>query len=335
MSQATAGFSGPGTPEVQDALRLGLAWYGAGPEGPAQLSAIINACMAVATGLARHVLVYRTVTEGTGQAGAGRRGIGLGEGPSRQASGYLQWLLPFHAYSAANWVALYAQRHMHEFGTTREQLAQVAINGRRNAARNPKAIYRDPLSLDDYLAARTISTPLCLYDCDVPCDGSTAFVVSRAEHAGDAPSPPVRIEAVGSAIRGRPSWDQWEDFTTMAMRDAAAHLWSRSDLTVGDVDVAQLYDGFSFVTLAWLEALGFCARGEGGPFLQDRLGEGGMALNTAGGQLSAGRLHGFGLLHEACLQLRGAASGRQVPDAKVAVMAAGGGPLAGCLLLTR
>ena len=117
----------------------------------------------------------------------------------------------------------------------------------------------------------------------------------------------MRIEAVGSALRGRPSWDQWEDLTTMAMRDAAAHLWSRSDLTPADVDVAQLYDGFSFVTLAWLEALGFCARGEGGPFL----GRAGrvrcVSAEHRGGQLSAGRLHGFGLLHEACLQLRGAA----------------------------
>jgi acetyl-CoA acetyltransferase len=290
--------------------------------------------MAVATGLARHVLVYRTVNEGSGQAGGRRRGIGLGEGPPREVSGYLQWLLPFHAYSAANWVALYAQRHMHEFGTTREQLAQVALNGRRNAARNPKAVYREPLSLEDYLAARLVSTPLCLFDCDVPCDGSTAVVVSRADRANDAPGA-VRLEAVGSAIRGRPSWDQWEDLTTMALRDAAAHLWSRTELRPADVDVAQLYDGFSFVTLAWLEALGFCGVGEGGPFLLERVAAGDLPLNTAGGQLSAGRLHGFGLLHEACLQLRGEAGERQVAGASTALVAAGGGPLAGALLLTR
>ncbi len=334
MSSGSAGFSGPGTPEVQDALRLNLDWHGAGPEGPAQLGAVISAAMAVAAGLATNVLVYRTVTEGSGQAGGGRRGIGLGEGRPREVSGYLQWLLPFHAYSAANWVALYAQRHMHEFGTTREQLAQVALNGRRNATRNPKAVYREPLSLEDYLAGRPISTPLGLYDCDVPCDGSTAVVVSRAERAKDAPAA-VRLEAVGSAIRGRPSWDQWEDLTTMALRDAAAHLWSRTDLGPGDVDVAQLYDGFSFVTLAWLEALGFCGKGEGGPFLVERVAAGELPLNTAGGQLSAGRLHGFGLLHEACLQLRGGAGERQVPGAATALVAAGGGPLAGALLLTR
>lgn len=334
-----AGFSGPGTPEVQDALRLGLSWHSGGPEGPAQLAPVVNAVTAVAAGLARHVVVYRTVTEASAQAG-GRAGIGLdaaGHG-SRRVSGFLQWSLPFGAYSAANWLALYAARYAHEFGLTREQLAQVALNGRRNAAKNPAAVYRDPLTLEDYLSARMISTPFCLYDCDVPVDGSTAVVVSAAETAADRPQPAVRFAAMGSAIRGRPSWDQWEDITTMACRDAAAHLWSRTELTPADVDLAQLYDGFSFLTVAWLEALGFCGRGEAGAFLGDgsRIAlDGVLPLNTSGGQLSAGRLHGFGHLHEAVVQLRGQAGDRQVPDARVCVVAAGGGPLAGCLLLTR
>jgi acetyl-CoA acetyltransferase len=125
----------------------------------------------------------------------------------------------------------------------------------------------------------------------------------------------------------------------MALRDAAAMLWSRTALGPGDVDVAELYDGFSFITLAWLEALGFCGKGEGGPFLEggQRIArDGQIPLNTNGGQLSAGRLHGYGLLHEACAQLWGEAGDRQVPGGpEVAVAAAGGGPLAGCLLLTR
>jgi acetyl-CoA acetyltransferase len=124
----------------------------------------------------------------------------------------------------------------------------------------------------------------------------------------------------------------------MGSRDAAAHLWSRSELGPGDVDVAELYDGFSFLALAWLEALGFCRPGESGPFVEGgkRIArDGELPLNTDGGQLSAGRLHGFGLLHEACLQLRGEAGERQVPGAEVAVVANGGGPVAGCALLTR
>jgi acetyl-CoA acetyltransferase len=332
------GFAGPGTPEVQDALRLKVGWHGAGLEGPAQLAPVVNACMAVATGLARHVLVYRTVTEATAQGPGRRGGIGLNMGGGGRAHSYMQWLLPFHAYSAANWVALYAQRHMHEFGTTREQLAAIALNGRRNAARNPKAIFREPLTMEDYLSARVITTPLVLFDCDVPCDGATAVVVSRAEHASGAPNGVARVEAVGTAVRGRPMWDQWEDMTTMALRDAAAQLWTRTDLGPADVDVAELYDGFSFITLAWIEALGFCGKGEGGPFIEGgaRIAlDGEVPLNTAGGQLSAGRLHGFGLLHEGVTQLRGAGGERQVRNPEVAVVAVGGGPIAGCMLLTR
>ena len=334
------GFSGPGTPDVQDTLRLNLNWHGAGPEGPAQLAAVISAVNAVASGLARHVLVYRTVTEATAQGKGGRSGIGLDGGgkgglPPRQ-SGFLQWLLPYGGYSAACWLALYAARHFHEFGTTREQLAQIALTGRANAARNPNAIYREPMSLDDYLDARMISTPFCLYDCDVPADGSTAVVVSASD-AVPGRRPPVRFAAMGSALRGRPSWDQWEDITTFACRDAAAQMWSRTDLTPADVDTAQLYDGFSWLTMAWLEAMGFCGKGESGPYIEGgkRIAlDGELPINTSGGQLSAGRLHGFGHLYEAVLQLRGDAADRQVPGAEVCAVAAGGGPIAGCLLLT-
>jgi acetyl-CoA acetyltransferase len=182
-----------------------------------------------------------------------------------------------------------------------------------------------------------ISTPLCLYDCDVPVDGATAVIVSRREPATDLRRP-VHLEAVGCGLRGPFAWDQGDDLTTMANRDAAAMLWRRTPLRPADVDVAQLYDGFSFLALSWLEALGFCSPGEGGPFVEGgtRIArDGQLPLNTGGGQLSGGRLHGFGHLHEAVIQLRGEAGERQVEDVpEVAVVAAGGGPLAGCLLLT-
>ena len=184
-------------------------------------------------------------------------------------SGFLQWSLPFGAVSAVNWIALVAQRRMHEFALTREQLGQIALNGRRNAALNPAAIYSDPMDLADYLDARMISTPLCLFDCDAPCDGSTAFVVSHRDYAPDTPHPACHVNAVGTALRGRPSWDQYDDPTSMAARDAAASMWERTDLRPADVDVAQLYDGFSILAMVWLEALGFCGRGESGPFVED------------------------------------------------------------------
>ncbi|MHB1712386.1 MAG: beta-ketoacyl-[acyl-carrier-protein] synthase family protein, partial [Acidimicrobiales bacterium] len=125
-----AGFAGPGTPEVQDALRLQLNWHDGGSEGPAQVRAVIAACFAIAAGAARHVLVYRTVTESTAQGEGGRQGIGGGgsggdpSGVGPRFSGFLQWSLPFGAVSAVNWIALVAQRRVHEFGLTREQLAQ-------------------------------------------------------------------------------------------------------------------------------------------------------------------------------------------------------------------
>jgi acetyl-CoA acetyltransferase len=147
------------------------------------------------------------------------------------------------------------------------------------------------------------------------------------------------LVARAPAPHGRAIRDQWEDLTTMGCRDAGAELWKHTDLTPADVDVVELYDGFSFLALTWLESLGFCGKGEGGPFIEggQRIArDGELPLNTHGGQLSAGRLHGYGFLHEAVVQLRGLGGDRQVPnDPEVAVVAAGGGPLGGCLLLTK
>jgi acetyl-CoA acetyltransferase len=338
------GFSGAGVSDVQEALRLELDWYNGGIENPGQLGSVVTAAAAVAAGYARHVLCFRTVTEASAQGDGGRASVtmggGLGGGGGFRIGGFMQWALPFGAASAANWVAMYAQRYMSTYGLTREQLARIALTCRRHAALNPKAVYRDPMTLEDYLGVRMISTPLCLYDCDAPCDGSTAMIVSAAETAPDLRRPPVAIEAIGSALRGRNSWDQWDDLTTMACRDAAAMLWERTDLKPGDVDLVELYDGFSFITVAWLEALGFCGKGEAGPFLEDDADrffrDGVLPLNTNGGQLSGGRLHGYGLVHEACLQLWGEAGDRQVPGGpELAVAGAGGGNLASCLLLSR
>ena len=242
-----------------------------------------------------------------------------------------------HAYSAANWVAMHCRRHMDLYGTTKEQLGWHAINSRRNAALNPRAAFREPLTMDDYLSARPISTPFGLLDCDIPIDGSIALMVSHADYAADCPNPAVKVEAVGGAY-GSGGWFHRDDFPKMASSEAAAEMWSRTDLTPSDVDVAEIYDGFTFLTFAWLEALGFCADGEAGPFVEGatRIAlDGELPLNTYGGQLSAGRMHGYWLLHEACLQLRGQAGDRQLARRpEVAVAAAGGGPIAGCMLLT-
>lgn len=328
-------FSGPSTMDVQDALGLQLSWRQAGPEGPAQMGAVAIACAAIATGFARHVLCYRTVTEASGQGSHGRAAMN-NSSRAQGASARLGHFYPYGGVSPAHLIALYAQRHFHEFGTSREHLAMVVLTQRENAGLNPTAIYRDPLTRDDYMTSRMITTPFCLYDCDVPADGSTALVISNEDAAPHSTNPKVHVNAIGTALKGRPSFDQWNDMTTWGAVDAASHMWSRTALTPKDVDIAQLYDGFSFSVLVWLEALGFCPRGRSGDFLASGSirRDGCLPVNTGGGQLSAGRLHGFGHLYEAVMQLRGHAEKRQVTPHDVAVVSMGAGPAAGCILLT-
>lgn len=328
------GFVGPELYEIQDALGLELNWHLAAPQGAGQLAPLMQGILAVAGGLCRHAVIFRTVTESSGQAGGRRAGLGAG---LSEMEGSIGWLSAVGAVSPANWIAMYAHRHMHQFGTTKEQLGAVAITARTHAARNPDAIFRDPITMEDYLSARKISTPLSLFDCDVPVDGSTAVVVSTAA-AIPYLRRPVRIEAMGGATRHRPLWEQWDDLTNMGAHDAAEQLWSRTDLQPGDVDVAQLYDGFSILMLMWLEAFGFCKKGEAGPFVEGgariQLG-GALPVNTWGGQLAGGRLHGYGFVAEAMRQLRHEVPARQVPNAEVAAVGVGGGPFGGGLLLTR
>ena len=332
------------TPVSEAAAALGISptYRGGGFDTGGLLSPVMSAFLAVAEGRARHVLVYRTVQMmgGTIQPPPPSDDETAAEQAERAAAimGDIGSLLAHHAYSAANWLAMHCARHMHLYGTTKEQLGAIALNARANAALNPLAVYRDPMTMDDYLAARPVSTPFGLYDCDVPVDGTVAIVVSAADHEPDCPQPPVRVAAMGGSPGGG-GWINRPDYPKMASIEAAEQMWSRTELTPADIDVAELYDGFTFLTLAWLEALGICGEGESGPYVEGgrRIAlDGELPLNTYGGQLSAGRMHGYWVLHEACLQLRGAAGERQVAGGpEVAVVSAGGGPIAGCILLTR
>ena len=333
-SQANVpGYSGANLYEVQDALGITTSWRQGQVEG-ASLP-FYGAALAVATGQARHAVVFRTVKEGSAARQAGGRPAYGSTKPT--ADGPLAWLLPLGALSPVCHVAPYATRYMHDYGATREQLAWIPIAQRAHAVLNPRAVYRDPLSLDDYLAARMISSPICLFDCDVPVDGATALVISAAETARDLRAP-VRIEAMAGVIDGRPSWEQWQDMSRVGYATAAA-MWARTDLKPGDVDVAQLYDGFTIEVVWWLEALGFCEPGGAAAFVEggSRISLGGeLPLNTWGGQLSGGRLHaGFGHTVEAVHQLRREAGARQVAGAEIAVVSNVGGYEAGAALLTR
>lgn len=329
------GMSPLGTGEVRNALGLKTRWHSAVPDGPAQMAPLMVAAMAVMTGQARHVLCFRALTESSSQS-AGQRASIAGSGRAR-IGGWLSWLVPANAMSASNWAGWMAQRYFHEFGMTRDHLAMVATGQRRFALANPAAVMRKPLTTEDYLSARMISSPLGLFDCDIPIDGACAVIVSAPDAARDCARVPLSIAAMGSALRSPETWDQRADLTTMGAHDAGADLWARTDFRPHNVDVLALYDGFSIFVPLWLEALGFCGHGEAKDFIADgNIGPGGRyPVNTGGGQLSAGRLHGFGLLHEACLQLWGDGGERQVRDARTAVCGMGGGFIAGAMLLHR
>ena len=325
------GFGEGGVTALESALGIRPTWHNGGIETFGPGGSVIAAMLAVHAGLATHVLCYRTVWEATFNEMMKRGALPV-SGGGRTAS----WMHPFGSTSAAHTLAQKAQRHFHEYGTTRETLGWVALNQRANAALNPSAVYRDPMTMDDYLDARPITTPFGLYDCDVPCDGAVAVIVSARDAAADLLVPGIEVEAVGTQIIERIEWDQSTLTHEPQVLGPAAHLWTRTDLRPDDVDVAELYDGFTINCVSWIEALGFCKIGEAKDVLdggKNIARDGILPLNTHGVQLSHGRTHGMGLLHEAIVQLRGTAGERQVPDARVAVVSSGGLTPGGAMLL--
>lgn len=335
---AAGGHSEGGVTAVEESLRVRPTWINGAGETPGQGGSVVAAMLAVAGGLCRHVLCFRTVWETTWAERLRARPAEGGSSSPRIEGDFTAWRAPYGALSAANWIAMNASNHFARYGTTREAFATLALNARRNAALNPAAIYREPLTIDDYFSARMITSPFGLYDCDVPCDGSIALVVSAVDAARDLAHPPVLVEAVGTQVIERISWDQGTLSHEPQTQGPAAHLWSRTSLRPSDVDVAELYDGFTFNCVSWIEALGFCGIGEAGDFLSDpgRIAlDGELPLNTFGGQLSAGRTHGYGYLHEAVVQLRGDGGQRQVAGAEVAVVSTGGGTPGGCFLFVK
>lgn len=330
--QIFLGFSPIGADELIEALGLKTRWHIGAAEMTAQLGAIAEAANAVKAGLARHVICFRTVYE----AAAMSRPDEFPPLERREGvSGNSQWVSPFGAFSAANWTAQFAMRHMKRYGLTREQLAQVALNDHANAALNPRALVKKPLTMDEYMSARMISSPFCLYDCDRFTDASTVVIVSAGDALGEVKTTPIRIAASAGSVE-RYSWDQAE---WASAYPTGRDLWKNTDYRPKDVDTVQLYDGFAFQPITWLEGLGFCELGEGGAFLEGgtRIArDGALPMNTGGGQLGWGRLHGFGFAYEAVVQLRGQGGARQIlGDPKVAVATSGGGPMATALLLTK
>lgn len=329
--QSFLGFSPVSSDELIEALGLKTRWHIGAMEATAQLGAIEAAAMAVRSGRARHVLCFRTVYE----AGAMANPEEYPPIQRKDVSGFSQWTSPFFAFSAGCWMAQYATQRMHKYGMTREQLSQIALNAHRNASLNPRAIVKEPLTPEKYFSARMISTPFCLYDCDRFSDAATVVIVSADDALGDVKCQPIRIAASAGAVE-RYSWDQPE---FSSCYPTGRDLWKHCDYSPDDVDICQFYDGFSIFPIQWLESLGLCEVGEGHKFIEGgkRIAiDGELPLNTGGGQLGVGRLHGFGFAYESVIQLRGLGGARQVPgDPKVAVATSGGGPMAAALLLTK
>ena len=295
--------------------------------GNVAAAVVTNAALAVSGGLCEVALVYRSLNGRSGHRfgrASGAFAVG-GEGQFAAPHGYL---VP------PQWMAMWARRHQHVYGDTCEDLGRIAVTQRTHAAANDHALARQPITLDDYLAARWINEPLRLFDCAFEADGACALVVTTAARAADLPQRPVRVLASAESHAGGGSWDQWSDLTEMYSAQVAPRLWSRGGVGPGDVDVACMYDCFTYTVMATMEDYGFCRKGEVGEFFAEgRATYGGdVVVNPHGGLLSEGYIHGMNHHFEAVLQVRGDAGPRQVEGAGLALVTAGAGPYGGAVL---
>jgi acetyl-CoA acetyltransferase len=295
-----------------------LRWYVQTDRGT--VSGVLAATVtAVAAGVCDFAVVWKSMHVPRGLFGAFSANVAPGDSQFSAPYGLAGGAVPMFALPYSEYVARY--------GATREHMASFIVGNRKNANMNPDAIfYEKPLQRDDYLNDRMISDPLSVLDCDMPVDGCGAVVVTRAELANDLPVKPAYI--VGHASGGIPFQHgpvmRWDDWYANA-KHVGDMLWENSGLKQSDVDMASLYDGFSWFTYLWLEALGFCGVGEAFEFVQDgRVAIGGdLPLNTSGGALGMGRLHGMPQLVEAVRQVQGLCGPRQVEGAEVAIAHAG------------
>jgi acetyl-CoA acetyltransferase len=293
--------------------------------GASQILAIAIAAMAIDAGLATTVLCgYGRDAWSRTHRSEGARVRNL----TRPESQHAQEFGPeFGYFGAVAAHAFGAQRHMHEFGTTREQFAEIALAFREHATRNPAAQMQAPLSLEDYFKARLIVSPFNLYDCSLRSDGAGAVVVASAERARDLKASPVLIRGFGS-FNNLSGWFAGDNMIRTAAKESGEAAYRMAGIAPSDVDTAQLYDCFTYMVLVQLEDYGFCKKGEGGPFVQSgalRMG-GALPTNTSGGQLSEAHVEGMLQIVEGVRQLRGTyPAERQVKDAEIALISGHGG----------
>ncbi|MFF3652062.1 acetyl-CoA acetyltransferase [Streptomyces sp. NPDC002181] len=308
---ASAGLGTLAPVEVAEYLGLRPTWVDSTSVGGSTWEVMAaHAADAIAAGRANAVLlVYGSTARA--DIKARRRTSNLSFG----ARGPLQFEVPY-GHTLVSKYAMAARRHMHEYGTTLEQLASVAVQARANAAANPDAMFRDPITVDEVLSGEMIADPFTKLHCCIRSDGGCAVLLAAEDLVPDTAKAPVWILGSGTSV-SHTAMSQWEDFTVSPAAVSGRIAFERAGLTPADVDIAQIYDAFTYMTLVTLEDLGFCAKGEGGAFVEKGrlLRDGELPVNTDGGGLSACHpgMRGLFLLVEAVRQLRGEAGpGRQV-----------------------
>lgn len=304
-----------------------VRWWAETQEGSVS-TAVEQAAMALAHGRCDYAVVWRALhmpKKGSYQAPQTATTVG----------GDLAYTAPYGFSGAPMSFALTYMRYMKLYGARREHMAALVLAARRGANLNPRAHFRDvPLTFDEYMAARVIADPLCLFDCDIPVDGAGAVILARADRARDLRQRPAYITGLGqsgfataapSTAGGMASSVAMFEECRVTTRTIGESLWATSGLTPEDIDGAMLYDGFAPDIYFWLEGLGFCGEGEAFEFIQDgRIEIGGkLPINTFGGNLSEGRLHGIGHFIEGALQVQGRAGPRQIDGAEHVVVATG------------
>jgi acetyl-CoA acetyltransferase len=324
--------TGLGLPE----LRWNIEYF-AGANGAT--STLLTAACAVIGGLADTVLIFRAMN--------GRTGTRLGgAGLSLNTSGVEQYCVPYGLTTFPQAVAMIARRHMIKYGTTSRQMGAVAVTCRDNAILNERAVLRSPLSIEDHQNSKMIVDPLRLYDCCQETDGACAVLITSADRAKNLRHAPVYLMSGTHGAGWRSGeffgkttafWPEWDELSETYAKTMASELFGNAGITPKDVDVAELYDCFTIEPIVQLEDFGFCKKGEGGAFVESGAirRDGDLPMNTHGGLLSEGYIHGFNHVLEAASQLRGDAGARQIKDAEIALVAGYCGPVANAVILRR
>ncbi|MCX5381831.1 acetyl-CoA acetyltransferase [Streptomyces sp. NBC_00083] len=337
---ASAGLGTLAPVEVAEYLGLRPTWVDSTSVGGATWEVMAaHAAEAIAAGHARAVLlVYGSTARADIKAGRRTSNLSFGSrGPLQFEVAYGHTLIAKYAMAA--------RRHMHQFGTTVEQLAEVAVQARANAATNPDAMFRDPITVDEVLSGPMIADPFTKLHCCIRSDGGCAVLLVAEEYVPDTVKSPVWVLGSGTSV-SHTAMSEWEDFTVSPAAESGRLAFERAGVRPGDIDLAEVYDAFTYMTLVTLEDLGFCAKGEGGAFVEKGrlLRDGALPVNTDGGGLSACHpgMRGLFLVVEAVRQLRGEGGGGQVrradgslPELAVASGTGGWFCSAGTLILSR